>query len=239
MSCSAPSTLLAPLLRASPCQTPAAGWHGVGDAAGGAGGNRRRGAYTSPGRLQWGLTVKKTGIWTCRLNSLSGPVCWGRPAGQTSKISLRRCAPGRCFCTPISRAPPFPQRWESPWCLWRARRHADVAEGAIVAHNGPRAHLNVTSHQPLLAGSTPPAPSSTRASTFMPLYPTRWVTSTRPARVERRVMRLLRGHRDLARSAAPTPGAGTMSAHAVPAPLTQAQNARRVSRRATNARQCD
>ena len=33
-------------------------------------------------RLQWGLTVKKTGIWASRLNSLSGPVCWGRPAGQ-------------------------------------------------------------------------------------------------------------------------------------------------------------
>ena len=56
--------------------------------------------------------------------------------------------------------------------------------------------VKFTTARRLRAGveSTPPAPSSTRASTFMPLYPTRWVTSTRPARVERRVMRLLRGH---------------------------------------------
>ena len=56
--------------------------------------------------------------------------------------------------------------------------------------------LNGTSHQPLLAVSTASAPSSTRAITPTPLYVTRHVTSARPERVGRRVMRLFRGHPD-------------------------------------------
>ena len=71
------------------------------------------------------------------------------------------------------------------------------------------ARLNGTSHQPPLDVCTAPAPPSARATTLTPLYATRNATSARPERVERRVMRLLRGHPDLARSAAPTNGDGT------------------------------
>ena len=92
------------------------------------------------------------------------------------------------------------------------------------------------------AVSTAPAPSSTRAITLTPLYATRHLTSARPERVGRRVMRLqgfYGGIRTRARNTAPTHSGGTMHAHLVPASLAQAQRVCCAPSSAACARQCD
>jgi len=50
--------------------------------------------------LQWGLTVKKTGFWTCRLNSLSGPVGRGRRTWQNFLNFSPALRAGPAFLTP-------------------------------------------------------------------------------------------------------------------------------------------
>ena len=141
--------------------------------------------------VQGGPTVKKAGIRSNRLNFLAFLGALGRRAGLNflkiaSALRAGPMFPHPNFARPAHFPPPGAALRDAPGAQ-RVRKSRIMRHGVC---------LNGTSHQPLLAVSMASAPSSTRAITLMPLYPTRHVALARPERVERRVMRLLRGHPD-------------------------------------------